>query len=190
MDAIVPQNTYRTYKWDTQQLLFWIIHAFNSVLQSSAAAEASSDEQQNRQNVTGQVTVRELVAMARTISGHAHPRPRCHLPQTAVRDTCQDGHVHGFPAARCPEHKGRPRIEEEQKPAAARQQRRQARPGRGKKKKKGGKRAKKSKQAAKRRWMKFRLKATASSRTSTALSPTTFCLSMLSLRKSAISGCI
>ncbi|TFA98281.1 DNA repair protein rad13 [Trichoderma ghanense] len=31
----------------------------------------SSDEQQNRQNVTGQVTVRELVAMARTISGHA-----------------------------------------------------------------------------------------------------------------------
>ncbi|KAL7817299.1 hypothetical protein V8C26DRAFT_398638 [Trichoderma gracile] len=71
MDAIVPQNTYRTYKRDTQQLLFWIIHAFNSTLQSTAAAEASSEEIQGRQNVTGQVTVKELVAMARTISEHA-----------------------------------------------------------------------------------------------------------------------
>ncbi|EGR47421.1 uncharacterized protein TRIREDRAFT_108793 [Trichoderma reesei QM6a] len=71
MDDIVPQNTYRTYKRDTQQLLFWIIHAFNSVLESSAAAEAASDGQQHRQNVTGQVTVRELVAMAKTISEHA-----------------------------------------------------------------------------------------------------------------------
>ncbi|PTB68295.1 hypothetical protein BBK36DRAFT_1115287 [Trichoderma citrinoviride] len=71
MDSIVPQNTYRTYKRDTQQLLFWIIHAFNSILQSTATAEASSDEPQNRQNVTGQVTVREFVAMAKTISKHA-----------------------------------------------------------------------------------------------------------------------
>lgn len=58
------------YKQDTQRLLFWIIHAFNTILQSSAAAELGSDEHQNRQNVTGQVTVKELIAIARTISKH------------------------------------------------------------------------------------------------------------------------
>ncbi|KAH6603867.1 hypothetical protein Trco_007313 [Trichoderma cornu-damae] len=70
MASIVPQNTYRTYKRDTQQLLFWIIHAFNTILQSPAAAVPGGDAHQNRQNVTGQVTVKELVAMAKTISKH------------------------------------------------------------------------------------------------------------------------
>ncbi|KAL7942815.1 hypothetical protein V8C42DRAFT_359831 [Trichoderma barbatum] len=71
MASIVSQNTYRQYKQDTQQLLFWIIHAFNTILQSSTGAEQDSDEHQSRQNVTGQVTVRELLNMARTISKHA-----------------------------------------------------------------------------------------------------------------------
>ncbi|KAL7936515.1 hypothetical protein V8C35DRAFT_277939 [Trichoderma chlorosporum] len=67
MVSAVPQNTYHAYKRDTQQLLFWIIHAFNSIV----AAEPGSDEHQNRQNVTGQATVRELIAMAKTIAQHA-----------------------------------------------------------------------------------------------------------------------
>ncbi|KAL6876635.1 hypothetical protein J3F83DRAFT_726527 [Trichoderma novae-zelandiae] len=70
MDAIVPQNTYRAYKRDTQRLLFWLIHAFNTILRSSTVAEVGSDEQEKRQNVTGQVTVKEFVDMARTISKH------------------------------------------------------------------------------------------------------------------------
>ncbi|KKP04156.1 hypothetical protein THAR02_03748 [Trichoderma harzianum] len=71
MASFVPQNRYREYKQDTQRLLFWIIHASNTILQSSAAAEPGIVEPQNRQNVTGQVTVKELVAMAKTISKHA-----------------------------------------------------------------------------------------------------------------------
>lgn len=71
MASVVPRNTYYTYKRDTQRLLYWIIHAFNTILQSSAAAGAGSDELQNSQNVTGQATVKELVAMAKTISKHA-----------------------------------------------------------------------------------------------------------------------
>lgn len=46
--------------------MFWIIHAFNTIIQSSEAAELGGD----RQNVTGQVTVKELLAMARAISKH------------------------------------------------------------------------------------------------------------------------
>lgn len=71
MASVVPRNTYHTYKRDTQRLLYWMIHAFNTILQSSDAAEHGSDEHQSGQNVTGQVTVKELVAMAKTISGHA-----------------------------------------------------------------------------------------------------------------------
>ncbi|KAL7909029.1 hypothetical protein GGI35DRAFT_493835 [Trichoderma velutinum] len=71
MASFMPQNAYRTYKRDTQRLLFWTIHAFNAILQSSAAAEPGAVEHLSHQNVTGQVTVRELVAMARTISKHA-----------------------------------------------------------------------------------------------------------------------
>ncbi|KAM0451615.1 hypothetical protein ACHAPV_009852 [Trichoderma viride] len=71
MASVVPRNTYHTYKRDTQRLLYWIIHASNTILQASAAAEPGSDEHQNNQNVTGQVTVKELVAMAKTISKHA-----------------------------------------------------------------------------------------------------------------------
>ncbi|KAL7955682.1 hypothetical protein V8C34DRAFT_290742 [Trichoderma compactum] len=70
MASFAPQNTYREYKQDTQRLLFWIIHASNTILQSSAAAEPGTVEPQSHQNVTGQVTVKELVSMAKVISKH------------------------------------------------------------------------------------------------------------------------
>ncbi|KAI1637118.1 hypothetical protein F4809DRAFT_341918 [Biscogniauxia mediterranea] len=61
------QNTYLAYKRDTKHLLYWIIHASNSIKKSLVA---SGHEATPELNNTGQTTVAGLVSMSKLIAQH------------------------------------------------------------------------------------------------------------------------
>lgn len=59
------QNQYLAYKQDTRYLLRWIICNYNEILRSQTAKE--QQEAETKPKLTGEVTVKELVAMATCI---------------------------------------------------------------------------------------------------------------------------
>ncbi|TVY87141.1 hypothetical protein LAWI1_G008481 [Lachnellula willkommii] len=67
---MADQNSYLRYKRDTRHLLYWMIHASNSILKSTGSNTASIAT-----NTTGQITVSSLVPMSKLIAEHVKPIP-------------------------------------------------------------------------------------------------------------------
>jgi hypothetical protein len=73
---MADQNSYLRYKRDTRHLLYWMIHASNTILKSSASLPATaSDATLKTVNTTGQITVSALVPMSKLIAEHINPIP-------------------------------------------------------------------------------------------------------------------
>lgn len=56
------QNTYLTYKRETAELLYWVIQAFNTIVQKTGAKD---EDGLSLRNTTGKTTVQGLVSMVR-----------------------------------------------------------------------------------------------------------------------------
>ncbi|TVY37932.1 hypothetical protein LOCC1_G006747 [Lachnellula occidentalis] len=67
---MADQNSYLRYKRDTRHLLYWMIHASNSIIKSTGPNAASITT-----NTTGQITVSSLVPMSKLIAEHVKPIP-------------------------------------------------------------------------------------------------------------------
>ncbi|KAH6611384.1 hypothetical protein Trco_001404 [Trichoderma cornu-damae] len=76
-------NFYVLYKRDTRLLLYWMVKTSNAIIKS---LEESGDEISLELNITGQVTVSDLVAMSELIAKHhvSIPSPIYHLFQSVI----------------------------------------------------------------------------------------------------------
>ncbi|KUJ19339.1 uncharacterized protein LY89DRAFT_731741 [Mollisia scopiformis] len=73
---MADQNSYLAYKRDTRQLLFWMIHASNSIIKSSIPSPAAGiDGAPTTVNTTGQITVASMVPMASLVAKYIKPIP-------------------------------------------------------------------------------------------------------------------
>ncbi|KAI0105575.1 hypothetical protein F4776DRAFT_471374 [Hypoxylon sp. NC0597] len=70
---MATHNAYLAYKRDIQHLLYWIIHASNSIVDSGAASEDA--EVTVPLNTTGKITLPVLVFMSKLITKHISPIP-------------------------------------------------------------------------------------------------------------------
>ncbi|KAI4598718.1 hypothetical protein KJ359_002610 [Pestalotiopsis sp. 9143b] len=59
------QNTYLTYKRETAELLYWVIQAFNAIVQKT---DAKDEDGLSLRNTTSKTTVQGLVSMAKLIA--------------------------------------------------------------------------------------------------------------------------
>lgn len=71
---MATHNSYLTYKRDTRHLLYWMIRASNSIIQSSALSDDDAAIPKTV-NTTGQTTVSGLVSMSELIAEHISPIP-------------------------------------------------------------------------------------------------------------------
>ncbi|KAI2470526.1 hypothetical protein F4781DRAFT_175854 [Annulohypoxylon bovei var. microspora] len=70
---MATHNTYLAYKRETQYLLYWMIHASNSIIKSLPSREDIDDSL--FPNATGQTTVSGLVSMSKLIAKHMDSVP-------------------------------------------------------------------------------------------------------------------
>ncbi|KAI0834485.1 hypothetical protein F5Y06DRAFT_278761 [Hypoxylon sp. FL0890] len=70
---MATHNAYLAYKRDIQHLLYWIIHASNSIVTSGVTLE--DDEASVTLNTTGKITLPVLVFMSKLIARHISPIP-------------------------------------------------------------------------------------------------------------------
>ncbi|OTA94663.1 hypothetical protein M434DRAFT_394464 [Hypoxylon sp. CO27-5] len=70
---MATHNAYLAYKRDIQHLLYWIIHASNSIVDSEAASEDT--EISVTLNTTGKITLPVLVFMSKLIAKNIKPIP-------------------------------------------------------------------------------------------------------------------
>lgn len=71
---MADQNSYLRYKRDTRHLLYWMIHASNSIIKSSSSLPIS-DAAPITVNTTGQITASALVPLSKLIAKHISPIP-------------------------------------------------------------------------------------------------------------------
>jgi hypothetical protein len=73
---MADQNSYLRYKRDTRDLLYWMIHASNSIIKSSVSVKAQGENASFMGvNTTGQLTVSALVPVSKLIAEHVNPIP-------------------------------------------------------------------------------------------------------------------
>ncbi|KAI2636277.1 hypothetical protein GGS26DRAFT_486893 [Hypomontagnella submonticulosa] len=71
---MATKNTYLEYKRDTRHLLYWMIHASNSIVKSLAGS-AKDDDPTVTLNTSGKTTVSGVVSMSKLIAKHINPIP-------------------------------------------------------------------------------------------------------------------
>ncbi|KAI0378712.1 hypothetical protein F5Y04DRAFT_290860 [Hypomontagnella monticulosa] len=85
-------NTYVAYKRDTRHLLYWMIHASNSIVKSLAGSTEDGDGPSMTLNTSGKTTVSDVVSMSKLIAKHIDPIPpliyRLFLSIIEARTTC------------------------------------------------------------------------------------------------------
>lgn len=73
---MADQNSYLAYKRDTRQLLYWMIHASNTIIKASASLPSGLPKGSPRSlNTTGQITVSAIVPLSVLIAERIKPIP-------------------------------------------------------------------------------------------------------------------
>jgi hypothetical protein len=72
--VMADQNSYIRYKRDTRHLIYWMIHASNSIIESSSPLPIP-DAVPTTVNTTGEITVSTLVLISKLIAKHINPIP-------------------------------------------------------------------------------------------------------------------
>jgi hypothetical protein len=82
---MADHNSYLAYKRDTRRLIYWMIHASNSIIKSPAAASIPGATLTTL-NTTGEIKVSALVPTSKLIAEHISPVPStiCRLFQSVI----------------------------------------------------------------------------------------------------------